>query len=126
MIFYLSQVPNLPSVPVSELPPRHLIPSPAIVKGVIDDIRSEGDAAIRRYSEKFDKWSPKSFRLSQSEIDDIISTVPKQTLEDIKTVQANVRAFAKRQRASMTDFEMEIRPGVHLGQRTTPIENVGW
>ncbi len=39
-----------------------------IVKGVIDDIRANGDKAVRSYSEKFDKWSPASFKLSDAQI----------------------------------------------------------
>lgn len=97
----------------------------ATVKGVIADIRANGDSAVRQYSEKFDKWSPSSFKLSQTEIDEIISQVPEQTLKDIKEVQANVRAFAEAQRNSLKDFEMEIRPGVHLGQKNIPINAVG-
>jgi histidinol dehydrogenase len=98
---------------------------PGIVRGVIGDIRQNGDKAVRSYSEKFDKWSPQSFKLSQNEIDNIISKVPKQVLDDIKTVQANVRTFALEQRKSITDFEYEIRPGVHLGQKNIPINAVG-
>lgn len=98
---------------------------PAIVAGVIDDIRKEGDAAVRRYSEKFDKWSPASFKLSKAEIDHAIAQVPKQTIEDIKEVQQNVRRFAELQRASIKDFEVETAPGVFLGQRNNPIRSVG-
>lgn len=97
----------------------------SIVQGIIDSIRAEGDAAVRRHSEHFDKWSPPSFKLSQSEIEDAISTVPKQTIEDIKEVQRNVAKFAKAQRSSMKDFELETAPGVFLGQRNNPISSVG-
>ncbi|GAB7347184.1 hypothetical protein MBLNU459_g3295t1 [Dothideomycetes sp. NU459] len=96
-----------------------------IVSGVIADIRANGDEAVRRYSEKFDKWSPKSFKLSQQDIDEIISRVPEQTIKDIKQVQDNVRTFAQAQKDSLKDFELEIRPGVHLGQKNVPIESVG-
>lgn len=98
---------------------------PAIVKGVIDTIRRDGDAAVRLYSEKFDRWSPASFRLSSAEIADAMAQVPAQTLQDIKDVQANVRQFAEAQRRSITDFELETAPGVFLGQRNNPIETVG-
>lgn len=98
---------------------------PGIVKDVIDTIRIEGDDAVRRYSERFDKWSPTSFRLSKTQIDHAISRVPQQIIDDIKMAQANVRAFAKAQRASLADFEIEIMPGVFLGQRNNPIESVG-
>lgn len=96
-----------------------------IVSGVIADIRANGDKAVRSYSEKFDKWSPESFKLSAMEIESIISKVPEQTIKDIKQVQENVRTFALAQRDSIKDFELEIRPGVHLGQKNVPIESVG-
>lgn len=40
----------------------------AIVEDVLWDISARGDAAARQYSEKFDKWSPNSFRLSEAEM----------------------------------------------------------
>ncbi len=98
---------------------------PGTVKGVIDDIRAQGDAAVRSYSEKFDKWSPASFKLSKEDIDSIISKVPQQTIDVIKIVQHNVQTFALAQRQSINDFEIEIRPGVHLGQKNIPISSVG-
>lgn len=98
---------------------------PKIVKEVIDTIRLQGDAAVRHYSEKFDRWSPASFKLSKEEVEHAISQVPAQTIEDIKTVQANVRAFAVAQRESLKDFEIETAPGVFLGQKNNPINSVG-
>ncbi|KAK4041500.1 histidinol dehydrogenase-domain-containing protein [Parachaetomium inaequale] len=98
---------------------------PTIVQGVIDSIRSEGDAAVRRYSEKFDSWTPTSFKLSQADIDHAISQVPPQVIADIKTVQASVRTFALAQKESLKEFELEITPGVFLGQKNNPIEAVG-
>lgn len=109
-----SQASTAPSVDV-----------PSIVRGVIADIRQNGDKAVSQYSEKFDRWSPQSFKLSQSQIDEIISKVPKQTIDDIKTVQDNVRTFALEQRKSIKDFDYQIRPGVHLGQKNIPISAVG-
>ena len=98
---------------------------PQVVRGVIDDIRANGDDAVRTYSQKFDKWSPESFKLSPEQVADIIATVSEQTIADIKTVQNNVRTFALAQRKSLTDFELEIRPGVFLGQKNIPIGAVG-
>ncbi|OTA92357.1 hypothetical protein M434DRAFT_396452 [Hypoxylon sp. CO27-5] len=96
-----------------------------IVKGVIDDIRANGDNAVRSYSEKFDKWSPPSFKLTEDQILECISRVPEQTIADIKEAQNNVRTFAEAQRASIKDFEIEIQPGVFLGQRNNPIATAG-
>ncbi|KAL4768636.1 histidinol dehydrogenase [Aspergillus nidulans var. acristatus] len=97
----------------------------SIVRSVIEDIRQNGDNALRSYSEKFDKWSPESFKLSKEQIDEIVSTVPAQVIEDIKTVQQNVRTFAEEQRKSITDFEYQIQPGVFLGQKNIPMSAIG-
>src|SRR6202034_3050653 len=80
---------------------------------------------VRSYSIKFDKWEPKSFKLSATEIDAILASVDPQTIQDIKTVQANVRRFAQAQRESIHDFEIESEPGVFLGQKNIPIERIG-
>lgn len=96
-----------------------------IVKSVIDDVRANGDAAVRAYSEKFDKWSPQSFKLSISEIEDCISKVPEQTISDIKEAQHNIRTFAQAQRDCIKDLEIEVQPGVFLGHRNNPIGTAG-
>ena len=95
------------------------------VTSILDDIRRGGDAAVRKWSQTFDNWSPESFLLSQSKIEEIIAGVPAQVIEDIEFVQRQVRTFAQHQRDSLTDFEVETLPGVHLGQRHIPINRVG-
>jgi len=95
------------------------------VRGVVADIRERGDAAVREYSEKFDKWSPESFKLDRDQVEDLMASLPQQVIDDIITVQANVRRFATAQRESITDFEIETMPGVHLGQRNIPINASG-
>lgn len=97
-----------------------------IVKGVIDNIGSNGDAAVRQFSQQFDSWSPEDFKLSAKQIDDIIASVDPQIIQDIKEVQGNVRTFAEKQKAALHEFELEIQPGVFLGQKNNPIERVGW
>lgn len=99
---------------------------PSVVSSVIEDIRKNGDSAVRSYSEKFDKWSPPSFKLSPDEIKDIISSLPEQVIKDIKEVQWNVRTFSQAQKESLKEFELEIHPGVFLGQKNMPINSVGW
>jgi sulfopropanediol 3-dehydrogenase len=95
------------------------------VSGVIADVRARGDAAVREYSEKFDKWSPAHFALDRDEIARITSTVPDQVLADIETVQDRVRRFARHQKDSLLDFEVETEPGVLLGQRSIPVASAG-
>ena len=67
-----------------------------VVDGLIDEVRNGGDAAVRAISERLDKWSPPSFKLSRDEIDAIIASVPAQTVADIQFAQAQIRRFADR------------------------------
>ncbi|MEM9313315.1 MAG: histidinol dehydrogenase [Pseudomonadota bacterium] len=95
------------------------------VEGILADISERGDAAVRELSEKFDKWSPDSFRLSPDQIQACIDSLPAETLNDIKFAQAQVKNFARIQRESMQDVEVETRPGVVLGHKHLPVNSVG-
>jgi len=93
------------------------------VEGILADVKQHGDAAVREYSEKFDKWTPK--KLSRAELDAILAKVPAKTVEDIKFAQAQIRNFAEHQRKAIRDIEVETLPGVKLGHRNIPVESVG-
>ncbi|MGY0490050.1 histidinol dehydrogenase [Streptomyces sp. WG-D5] len=95
------------------------------VRAILDDIRERGDEAVRQYSEKFDDWSPESFRLSSEEIERIVAGVPEQVLDDIRFVQQQVRTFAQAQRDALLDVEIETLPGVRLGHRHVPVSAAG-
>jgi sulfopropanediol 3-dehydrogenase len=95
------------------------------VERIIADIGKRGDEAVRELSAKFDRWSPASFRLSQSEIDRLVREVSEGTLSDIRFAQEQIRTFAQHQKAALRDLEVEIRPGVKLGHRNIPVESVG-
>ncbi len=95
------------------------------VREVIENIRAQGDNAVRQYSQRFDKWDPASFKLTRAQVEEAMRKVPEQTIKDIKEVQHNVRTFAQAQLASLKDFELEIQPGVFLGQKNNPIDTVG-
>lgn len=95
------------------------------VAGIIAEVEKDGDVAVRKLSHQFDKWSPESFRLSEKEIADIISSIPAQVVEDIRFAQQQIRFFAEQQRASIHDIEVETRPGVFLGHKNIPVNSVG-
>ncbi|MEN0022511.1 MAG: histidinol dehydrogenase [Microbacterium sp.] len=95
------------------------------VRAIIGDIRENGDAAVRRYAEQFDNWSPESYRLSDDEIAQIMGTLDEQVIADIEFVQAQVRRFAQAQRDSLVDIEVETLPGVFLGQKHVPVQAAG-
>lgn len=96
-----------------------------IVEDVLKDIRTRGDAAVREYSQKFDKWSPTSFRLSKEDIAAAYKELTPQNISDIKFAQTQVRNFAQIQRDSMKDVEVETLPGVILGHKNVPVNSVG-
>ena len=95
------------------------------VRSIIADIRESGDEAVRRYAEKFDNWSPESFRLDDAQIEQIMATLDPQVIDDIVFVQNQVRNFAQVQRDSLVDVEVETLPGVFLGQKHVPVQAAG-
>ena len=97
----------------------------ATVTTILEDIEQRGDAALRDYSERFDHYSPPSFRLSAEAIAALVAAVPPAALDDIRFAQEQVRNFARIQRASMQDVEVETLPGVILGHRNIPVQSVG-
>ena len=83
----------------------------ATVEGILDDITARGGAAVRDYSQKFDRWSPPHFRLTAGEIADCVSALPSRTIEDIEFAQAQIRRFARAQRECLKDLEIETLEG---------------
>ena len=97
----------------------------ATVEEMLREVRKEGDLAVRHYSEKFDKWSPKSFKLSHDQIQEIIAELPAQVIQDIEFAQAQIRNFAQIQKDALKDVEVETLPGVILGHKNLPVNSVG-
>ncbi len=95
------------------------------VEKILADIETRGDAAVRELSIKFDRWDREDYRLSPSEIQDCIDQLSGQDLKDIEFAQAQVRNFARIQRESMVDVEVETLPGVVLGHRHIPLNSAG-
>jgi sulfopropanediol 3-dehydrogenase len=97
----------------------------AVVESTLKDIELRGDSAVRDLSEKFDNYSPASFRLSDSDVDALMAKVTPREMADIKFAQQQVRNFAQAQRDSMLDIEVETLPGVILGHKNIPVQSVG-
>ena len=97
----------------------------AVVAATLKDIEARSDAAVHELAVKFDNYDRESYRLSQAEISSIISKVGSRDMEDIKFAQAQVVGFAKAQRDSMKDIEVETLPGVVLGHKNIPVQSVG-
>jgi sulfopropanediol 3-dehydrogenase len=95
------------------------------VSAIVKDIQEEGIAAVRRYSEQFDRWGPTAFRVSDEEIAAAERAVDDSLRSAIDHALAQVRRFAELQLATLTEFEVETLPGVRLGQKHIPIAAVG-
>ncbi len=95
------------------------------VEGILAEIETRGDAAVRDYSERFDKWSPESFRLDRAAIRACYDRVSRDDQADIEFAQAQIRSFAETQKAALQDVERETMPGVILGHKNIPVNSVG-
>ncbi|WP_298356965.1 histidinol dehydrogenase [uncultured Litoreibacter sp.] len=96
-----------------------------VVETTLKDIETRGDVAVRELSEKFDGYTPESFKLSEADIEALMEKVSDRDMADIKFAQEQVRNFAQAQRDSMLDIEVEPMPGVILGHKNIPVQSVG-
>ncbi|WP_414659624.1 histidinol dehydrogenase [Acinetobacter courvalinii] len=95
------------------------------VENILADIEARGDAAVRELSFKFDKLERDNFRLSDQEIEACLSQLTKRDLDDIRFAQTQVENFARHQRNSIQDIEVETLPGVILGHKNIPVSAAG-
>jgi sulfopropanediol 3-dehydrogenase len=117
MVEYLKKAIEKPEEDISEVYD--------IVKQIIERVKNEGEDGLRYYSQKFDNWSPKAFRVSEDEIQKAKKSLPQSMLDDIGFCQTQIRNFASEQMKRLQDFEVETMPGVHLGQKIIPVGSSG-
>ena len=96
-----------------------------VVEETLHKIEIEGDKYIRDLSKKFDNYSPPNFKLSEDEINRLMSEISDEDMEDIKFAQKQVRSFAEAQLKTINELEVEIQPGVILGHKNIPVQAVG-
>ncbi len=97
----------------------------SLVAKVLLDVRSHGDAAVRRYGMEFDKIDLERFEVSAADREAALAGMDKQTRADTEFAIENVRRFAQAQLATILPLDVEPMPGLHLGHRVIPIERVG-
>ena len=95
-----------------------------IVQGILSDIEAGGDASALDYAKRFDKYEG-SILLSDDEIQAAIAQVPERLKRDIQFAHDNVRRFAEAQKATVSDFETEVVPGLIAGQKSIPVNAAG-
>ncbi|MGZ4199871.1 MAG: histidinol dehydrogenase [Thermoleophilia bacterium] len=95
------------------------------VTRIIADVRARGLDAVREYSRRFDGWDPASFKVAPDEVERAKAAIAPDVLSSLDFAHAQIKAFAQRQRESMTEFEIETLPGVFLGQKQIPVASAG-
>ena len=95
-----------------------------IVRGILNDIEDGGDAKALEYAQKFDKYDGNVI-LTQEEIAAACALVPQKLKDDIQFAHENVRRFAEAQKATVSDVEHEVVPGLIAGQKAIPVDAAG-
>lgn len=93
------------------------------VRQVIADVRAQGDAAVRSFTEKWDGFAPASFRVTAEEIAEAVANLEPQLYEDLKEAADNIRFYHNAQKRE--GYRLELEDGSWLGQRITPLDAVG-
>jgi histidinol dehydrogenase len=94
------------------------------VKKILEDVKNNGDDAVRKYSKEFDDLDLDNFELTKEQIKKAYEEVSKKTIEVLKFAAGNISKFAKKQLKSFNNFEEEMG-GITLGQKISPLERVG-
>ncbi|MFP4846776.1 histidinol dehydrogenase [Winogradskyella sp. PE311] len=95
----------------------------AIVNQVFEDIRSNGDTAVAKYTSKFDNVDLESNSVSKAEIENAIKAVTEELKEAIQLAKSNIERFHKAQRTEKVS--LSTMDGVECWQEKRPIQKVG-
>jgi len=96
----------------------------AVVSGMLAEIEQRGEAAVREYARKLDRWTGEIL-VTPEEVERRTRAVGPARRRDIEFATGQVRRFALAQRESMHEFSREIHPGVTAGQRLIPVNVAG-
>lgn len=94
------------------------------VKTILADIEAGGDDKAMEYARKFDKYEG-NVLLTAEDIAAASALVPEKLKRDIEFAHANVKRFAEAQKATVSDVEVEIVPGMIAGQKAIPVDAAG-
>lgn len=94
-----------------------------VVAEIIAEVRKNGDAALKRYTEAFDGAAAEVLEVSEAEKEAALAEVDDTFLEVLREAAAHIRTFHEKQKR--TDFVVTERAGVVLGQKVIPLERVG-
>ncbi|HSI66683.1 MAG TPA: histidinol dehydrogenase [Planococcus sp. (in: firmicutes)] len=93
------------------------------VRDIIRTVKQEGDAALRRYTEKWDGASLKDFRVSPEEMQVAVAGFDPQLLQDLTEAAENIRFYHLSQKQE--GYKLEKEDGSYVAQRVSPIGSAG-
>ncbi|MBQ4648842.1 MAG: histidinol dehydrogenase [Clostridia bacterium] len=94
-----------------------------IVKGIIEDVKANGDNALYEYARRFDRAELDSLAVSEEEINEAVSATDSYFIETLQNAKANIEEYHKKQLKS--GYEIKKDGGIVIGQRVLPLEKVG-
>ena len=94
-----------------------------VVASILSDVKENGDDALRKYTEKFDRCALQAMLVSEQEIFNAYQTVSIELKEAIETAKANIERFHRTQHIGTA--AIETMPGVRCWRKSVPIETVG-
>lgn len=94
-----------------------------VVDGILEDVRNNGDEAVRRCELRFDGVSLQSLAVTEGEIENAVRSVDVELKEAIELAHSNIERFHKAQRT--TEHKVETMPGVSCWQKSVAIQKVG-
>ncbi len=93
------------------------------VTNILNDVRKNGDKALREYTEKFDKVVLKDLQVTEEEIEECFNKIDKEVIENLKEAKENIEYYHKAQKSR--GFILNKDNGTYLGQRVLPLDSVG-
>ena len=93
------------------------------VSEILNNVRENGDGAVKSYTEKFDGVTVEDLKVSKDEIKEAYDTLDDELLTALRNAADNIERFHKKQIPS--EWEMEVNPGIVAGQIVRPINSAG-
>ncbi len=94
------------------------------VREIVENVRQNGDKALRELAKKFDKVDLKEIAVSRDEIEEAYEKVSPELVEELENAAYNIQRFHEMQMPAGM-WLREVEPGITLGVKSTPLERVG-
>jgi len=101
------------------------IPEISAVQNILNDIKTNGDSAVKKYTADYDHVEISELKIDMAEIKNAYKQVDRSVIKTFADASKNIRCFAEKQFSQLKNFEFEIQPGVIAGQKIIPLQRAG-